>query len=140
MPDNASTVIRRPRHLRTFVAVLAWLGQLLLPLAHAATMPADAAAQAWCGAGSVGLQASLAKLPAEIRQILTASSSKSGHLSNCVQCCAALGGHAAMGGAAPAAMALRETAPRPLGVLSAPAARLATTTSPPVRGPPYSCA
>lgn len=61
---------RSPHGLLVLV-LTAWLAQLCLPLAHSALMAQRGpGVAAWCGQESPALQAKIAELPAEIRDIL----------------------------------------------------------------------
>ncbi len=82
----------RPDSLRVLIALVAWLAQLCLPVAHAASMAGSGlGAVAWCGKDAPALQAKLAELPSEIRQILERGGVKSEHVENCSTLCAATG-------------------------------------------------
>ncbi|MBV61245.1 MAG: hypothetical protein CMH65_08090 [Nevskiales bacterium] len=121
---------------RVFAALVAWLAQLCLPMAHVASMASSAAgALAWCGTGSVALQARLAQLPVEIREILLDGATQTDDVDDCAQLCAATGGPALVE-AVPVTVALRAAG---LGVLIAEFASPAFRphgAPPPARGPP----
>lgn len=118
-----------------WIALLAWLAQLCLPLAHAAAMAQPEAGLAtWCGGFSPAMTQKLATLPIEVREILQKGSSHSAHHQDCVQFC----GGATTGGPAYVSpmLALRAAG------LEAPAAVMGETPgrqpapNPPARGPP----
>jgi len=71
------------------LVLVAWLAQLCLPVAHAASMaaPSHAPAAAWCG-DPANAQEAVALLPAEIRAALGLDEADVGHLAHCAQLCA----------------------------------------------------
>lgn len=116
---------------------MGWLAQLCLQLAHAALMAErGAGVAAWCGQDSPVLQAKLAKLPTEIREILKDSRSDGGHVTDtCADFCVTP--HGVVVPARPPTVALREagieTPVHSTTVEPLLAPRLNTS---PVRGPP----
>ncbi|SEP90528.1 hypothetical protein SAMN04488038_102162 [Solimonas aquatica] len=122
---------RRHRPLACSLALLAWLAQLLLPMAHAAAM--TAAGNPWCGTPSAQLQAQLRELPDALRAAQQDGATQ-GQLAQCLDCCAALSAQAMP---PPATTVLLRAAgleaPAPLPLL---APRQSRVTSPPARGPP----
>lgn len=118
-----------------WIALIAWLAQLCLPVAHAAVMAQPRAGLAtWCGEFSPAMTRKLAALPLEVREILQQGSAQSGAHQDCSQLCA----NAASGAVPPPAVTVSlragglETAP------SAPVVRAhhAYSKSEPARGPP----
>lgn len=80
--------MRPARHpLRLGLVLLAWLAQLLLPLAHAAMPVAPAAASGWCG-NPAQAQAVLAELPPELRPAADPVGASAQHLDVCAKLCA----------------------------------------------------
>jgi hypothetical protein len=126
---------RTRRHLQNSLAIIAWLAQLLLPMAHAATMAnPQLGASAWCGPTSPALQAKLADLPEDIRRILFKATPQSAHVQDCMQCCVSSGGVTAP--PREITVVLRaaglELVPPPI---AGPAQR-SFSAPPPARGPP----
>lgn len=118
-----------------WLALIAWLAQLCLPVAHAAAMAQPEAGLAtWCGGFSPAMTQKLAALPDEVREILQKGSAHSGHHQDCAQHCAN-----PVGGAPPPAAVTVSL--RAAGLEAAPALRAvhahhAYTKSEPARGPP----
>lgn len=126
---------RSPRALLV-LALLGWLAQFCLPLAHAAAMAEGGlGVAAWCGQNSPALEAKLAELPADIRDILKDSLGHAEQASdNCSDLCVTpLGGALP---AAPATVALRAAGIEKPQLDKRVAPALAARPSPPVRGPP----
>lgn len=123
--------------LRVMLALVAWLAQLCLPVVHAASMAAsDAGALAWCGKGSsAALQAKIAQLPAEIRQILEDGATQTDHVDDCAQLCAVSGGAALIEPVA-VTVALRTAGLEILAPTSVPSSLHSHGAPPPARGPP----
>ncbi len=118
-----------------WIALIAWLAQLCLPVAHASVMAQQEAGLAtWCGEFSPAMTQKLAALPDDVREILQKGSAQSGQHQDCAQLCAN-----AVGGAIPppsVTVSLRdaglEVAPSPPAVR----AHHAYSKSEPARGPP----
>lgn len=115
------------------IAILGWLAQLCLPVAHAALM-ADGKAgfAAWCGAGSPAMQAKLAQLPQDVREILQKDVGGGDH--SCLQLCSS-----AAGSSLPPISATGVL--RTAGIEAVPVAAVAPPQRshagpPPARGPP----
>lgn len=126
----------RAHSFRIFVALVAWLAQLCLPMAHAASMAATGlGTAAWCGANSPALRAQLAQLPSEIRQILEDSTSLTDHADDCAQCCASANG-VAVPKAGGITIALRAAGLEPSAFAPVPSHPLPSAAPPPARGPP----
>ncbi len=131
--DGVRPLTRHPLFL--WLALIAWVAQLCLPVAHAAVMAqTDAGMAAWCGPQSAGMAEQLAQLPEEIRAILEKGSVQAEQHQDCVQFCA----NAAGGGLAPVAVTvqLRVAGLEVLPTPSVKRAHRAHAFSPPVRGPP----
>lgn len=119
------------------LALMGWLAQFCVPLAHATAMAERGLGVAgWCGQGSPALEARLAELPLEIREILKDSLSHGEHLSQtCADLCVT-----PSPGALPVpatTVALRAAGIEPPAVDRPALPRLAPAPrTPPVRGPP----
>ena len=118
-----------------WIALIAWLAQLCLPVAHAAVMAQPEAGLAtWCGEFSPAMTQKLAALPLEVREILQKGSAQAGQHQDCAQLCA----NAAAGALPPTPVTVSL---RAAGLEAAPAqpavrAHHAYTNSVPARGPP----
>lgn len=123
--------------LRILIAVVAWLAQLCLPAAHAASMAAaGAGAATWCGKSlSPALQAQIAALPPEIRHILEEGASKGERTSECAQLCVTSGGLAPPVSLSPT-VALRAAGIEAVAAGPTPSQRPALGAPLPARGPP----
>lgn len=120
-----------------WLALLGWLAQLCMPVAHAAAMAERGLGLAtWCGQGSAALEAKLAELPGEIREILKDSISHGEHASEaCADLCIT-----PPGGALPvlaATVALRAAGiEKPVEPTAADALLTPRPNAFPARGPP----
>lgn len=120
-----------------WLAVMAWLAQICLPAAHAAVMAEQGGGMAvWCGTNSPGMQAQLAKLPDEVREILEQGGAQAEKHSDCVSYCSTTG--TAPLASTPITVRLREAGLDSRIAAPAPAPRDRVALSPPVRGPPPS--
>ncbi|MGQ0619562.1 MAG: hypothetical protein ACT4QA_06535 [Panacagrimonas sp.] len=119
------------------LALLGWLAQLCLPLAHASVMAERGLGlPGWCGVGSPALDAKLSELPSEIRDILGDRFSQGDHASdNCAKLCVAPVGTAPPPASSPT-LALRVAGLESSPVEAPPPARSGHRLTPPVRGPP----
>jgi hypothetical protein len=129
---------RPPSRLTLALAFVAWLAQLCLPVVHAATMPVGTDGMAlWCGAGSPAIEARLADLPREIRQILDPGAAHAELQEYCEQHCASSAGNSglppAVAGFVPCA-----TDAEPVIALPFQIPHRAHGAPPPARGPPLS--
>lgn len=118
------------------LALLGWFAQLCLPLAHASVMAERGLGIAsWCGAGSTTLEAKLAELPVEIRDILKDSVKHGVHASDsCATLCVT-----PLAAAVPVQspiLALRAAGLEALPVESPLPAWAGPRPTPPARGPP----
>lgn len=127
---------RPPSRLTLALAFIAWLAQLCLPVVHAATMPAGADGMAlWCGAGSPAIEARLAELPREIRQILDPGAAHAELQEHCEQHCASSAGSSGLpctsAGMAPYATDVEHVIALPFQI-----PHRSHGAPPPARGPP----
>lgn len=119
------------------LALFGWLAQFCLPLAHATAMAGRGlGVAAWCGQNSSALQARLAELPAEIREILEDSLGHGDHASDaCADLCVTPHGGAVP--VLPPTVALRAAGIETLSETRAADPLLCPRpNTPPVRGPP----
>ena len=119
------------------LALLGWLAQFCLPLAHASAMAERGlGVAAWCGQGSPALEARLAELPAEIREILKDSLTHGEHASEtCADLCVTPSSGALP--SPPPTVALRAAGiEQPVVERAASPSRAPLPGAPPVRGPP----
>jgi hypothetical protein len=131
---------RRFHHRFVWLALLGWLAQAFVPMAHAGAMAQRTAHHGWCNtgvasAGSAVLAQKIAALPGDIRRIITQdfpSSTTAG--SDCAQLCAT----AAPGGLPPTppALALSATAEPTVRCDAVVAGHGSPIVPPPARGPP----
>lgn len=123
------------RRLTLALALFGWLAQMCLPVAHAAVMAeARTGGDAWCGPSSPALQAELAKLPQDIREILGKGTPQSSAHLDCMQFCASSGGMAMT--PEPVTVVLRAAGLEEVPTSVTPPARRALAAPPPARGPP----
>jgi len=123
------------QHLPVVFALFAWIAQLCLPMVHATVMAeARMGGTTWCGTGSSALQAELAKLPRDIRQILDPGTSHADRHPGCIQLCASSAGAATLPELV--TVAWRATRLEDLPSPVAPPAKRARAFVPPARGPP----
>jgi hypothetical protein len=117
-----------------WLALLAWLAQLCLPLVHASAMAASPAGMAgWCGDPARAM-AVLAQLPPELREGLDPGGARGAPAVDCAQLCAAT---AAPGVPSVAAVvALREAGVEPAPAMPAPPCPRQQAPTPPSHGPP----
>lgn len=135
LPHNGDVFpLLRSRPL-IWIALFAWIAQLCLPTAHAAVMAQqDAGMAAWCGVESPALQAKLAALPDEVREILEKGNAQAEQHAECLSLCANAGG-ASLPPVSPS-VALRAAGLESRVAPAVPAPRQAPTLAPPVRGLP----
>ena len=129
---------RPPSRLTLALAFIAWLAQWCLPVVHAATMPVDTDRMAlWCGAGSAAIEAHLAEMPREIRQILDPGAAHAELQERCEQHCASTAGSS---GLPPAAAGIEPYAAdiEYVAALPFPTQHRSDAAPPPARGPPLS--
>ena len=127
---------RSPRHWLTVLALVAWLANLCLPVAHAAVMAQHGGGGlAWCGPNSDALSAKLSLLPAEVRTAIQKQNEAQNQSIKCPHFCAS----ATATGLPPVSVtvALRaaglETPPLPVVV---PVDHAYRPAPPPATGPP----
>lgn len=124
--------VRQRLHLA--FAVLGWLTNLCMPLAHAAMLADPAAVAAWCGIPSQAIDAKLSQLPAEIREALGKSAAKSSPQTDAGKCCVLSGSPGLL--VLPATVALRAAGLEKTPVPASPASSRRSALPPPARGPP----
>lgn len=135
LPHNDGVSALPRRRPLIWIALFAWLAQLCLPAAHAAVMAGqDAGLAVWCGKNAPVLQAQLANLPDEVREILQKGSAQAEQHADCLSFCAQLGD--AERPATPASAALHAAGLEPALRDVLPAPRAGPSPTPPVRGPP----
>ncbi len=125
-------------HLRLSLALLAWLAQLCLPIAHAAMMATPPAAMAgWCG-DSARFLALVAEQPAEFADALDLEEpgkASPQQLADCAKLCATAATPALLPAMAPT-VALRAAGLEPATALAAPPATREQSPTPPAQAPP----
>lgn len=126
---------RRFHRLQLLLAVLAWLAQLWLPVAHAAMARGADGTGSWCGS-SPAYAAQLAQLPAEIRLLLDQQAPHNPSAQDCTHC----GVPSTAAALPPVAftLILRAAGLETLPAAVIPAQRASLGAPPPARGPPQS--
>lgn len=139
--QNPGPMLTRLSSLHVALALLAWLAQLCLPVAHATSMAAAGPdAMMWCGtSSSPTLSAKLTALPDEIRRILDpgadAGAVPADHLVECAQFCAGNAGPS-LPQPVPVTVALRAAGLEAPTADPVPVRAASHGAPPPPRGPP----